>query len=43
MEQSTLPWVRQWGYLDGVKRGYFTKDPTQLNDPNVCARYTRKA
>ncbi|PIL24783.1 hypothetical protein GSI_12669 [Ganoderma sinense ZZ0214-1] len=30
---------RQWSYLDGVKRGYLTKDPSQVHDPNVCASY----
>ncbi|KAI0630905.1 glycoside hydrolase family 5 protein [Trametes polyzona] len=30
---------RQWSYLDGVKRGYLTKDPSQVHDPNVCAPY----
>ncbi|KAK7686303.1 hypothetical protein QCA50_010527 [Cerrena zonata] len=28
--------ARQWSYLEGLKRGYFTKDPSKLNDPNVC-------
>ncbi|KAJ7725258.1 glycoside hydrolase family 5 protein [Mycena olivaceomarginata] len=30
---------RGWSYLDGVDRGYLTKDPSQYNDPNVCAPY----
>ncbi|EJF64330.1 glycoside hydrolase [Dichomitus squalens LYAD-421 SS1] len=30
---------RQWSYLEGVKLGYLTKDPSKLNDPNVCAPY----
>ena len=23
-------------YLEGVSRGFFTKDPGSFNDPNVC-------
>ncbi|KAM5534496.1 hypothetical protein V8D89_011828 [Ganoderma adspersum] len=42
MEESTEPWVRQWDYLGAVRLGYMTKDPSQFNDPNVCARYTFK-
>ncbi|RPD58958.1 glycoside hydrolase [Lentinus tigrinus ALCF2SS1-7] len=30
---------RQWSYLDGVKRGYLTTDPSAVHDPNVCAPY----
>ncbi|KAJ7089803.1 glycoside hydrolase family 5 protein [Mycena belliarum] len=30
---------RQWSYLEGVKRGYLTKDPSKVHDPNVCAPY----
>ncbi|KAI0630907.1 glycoside hydrolase family 5 protein [Trametes polyzona] len=30
---------RQWSYLDGVQRGFFTKDPSQYHNPNVCAPY----
>ena len=43
--ESTLPGseLRQWDYMEGVKRGYMTKDPSQFHDPNVCARYTPKA
>ena len=26
-------------YLDGVKRGYLTADPSAVHDPNVCAPY----
>ncbi|KAG6909385.1 hypothetical protein DXG01_000828, partial [Tephrocybe rancida] len=26
--------ARQWSYLEGVRLGYLTKDPSQLNDPN---------
>ncbi|KAJ7132293.1 glycoside hydrolase family 5 protein [Mycena epipterygia] len=31
--------AREWSYLEGVKRGYLTKDPSKVNDPNVCAPY----
>ncbi|KAH9851872.1 glycoside hydrolase family 5 protein [Lenzites betulinus] len=31
--------ARQWSYLEGVKRGFLTKDPSKVNDPNVCAPY----
>ncbi|EIM86923.1 glycoside hydrolase family 5 protein [Stereum hirsutum FP-91666 SS1] len=31
--------ARQWSYLEGVKRGYFTKDPAQLHNPHVCDPY----
>ncbi|KAI0642029.1 glycoside hydrolase family 5 protein [Trametes meyenii] len=31
--------ARQWSYLEGLKRGFFTKDPSQVHDPNVCAPY----
>ncbi|KAI0692451.1 glycoside hydrolase family 5 protein [Cytidiella melzeri] len=30
---------RQWSYLDGVQRGYLTKDPSAYNDPHVCDPY----
>ncbi|TFK80755.1 glycoside hydrolase family 5 protein [Polyporus arcularius HHB13444] len=33
---------RQWSYLDGVKRGYLTADPSAVHDPNVCAPYVGK-
>ncbi|GLB41592.1 putative glycosyl hydrolase 5 (cellulase A) family protein [Lyophyllum shimeji] len=33
--------ARQWSYFEGVKRGFLTKDPAQLNDPNVCDPYLR--
>lgn len=29
-------------YLEGVRRGYLTKDPSQLNDPHVCDAYVQK-
>ncbi|KAF8631314.1 hypothetical protein AX15_002460 [Amanita polypyramis BW_CC] len=28
--------ARQWSYLEGLERGFFTRDPAALNDPNVC-------
>ncbi|SJL16057.1 uncharacterized protein ARMOST_19572 [Armillaria ostoyae] len=31
--------ARQWSYLEGVKRGYFTRDPSKLNDTHVCDSY----
>ncbi|KAJ7355770.1 glycoside hydrolase family 5 protein [Mycena albidolilacea] len=31
--------AREWSYLEGVRRGYLTKDPSKYNDPNVCAPY----
>ncbi|KAF8238160.1 glycoside hydrolase family 5 protein [Tricholoma matsutake] len=31
--------ARQWSYLEGVNRGYLTKDPSQLHDPHVCDMY----
>jgi len=31
--------ARQWSYMEGLRRGYLTKDPSQLHDPNVCAPY----
>jgi len=31
--------ARQWSYFEGVNRGYLTRDPSQLNDPNVCVPY----
>ncbi|KAF8159297.1 glycoside hydrolase family 5 protein [Crassisporium funariophilum] len=41
IEISTLAGdtARQWSYQEGLRRGYLTKDPSQLNDPNVCAPY----
>ena len=26
-------------YLEGLKRGYLTQDPSQYHDPNVCGPY----
>ncbi|KAI0794399.1 glycoside hydrolase superfamily [Fomes fomentarius] len=37
--EETSVYNRQWSYFEGVKRGYFTKDPSQFNDPNVCEPY----
>ncbi|KAJ8092784.1 hypothetical protein PM082_023612 [Marasmius tenuissimus] len=34
--------ARQWSYFEGVRRGYLTKDPTQLHDPKVCEPYVQK-
>ncbi|RPD58961.1 glycoside hydrolase [Lentinus tigrinus ALCF2SS1-7] len=34
--------AREWSYLEGVRRGYFTKDPAALHDPDVCAPYVGK-
>ncbi|KIY63331.1 glycoside hydrolase family 5 protein [Cylindrobasidium torrendii FP15055 ss-10] len=31
--------ARQWSYLEGVARGYLTKDPAQFHDPDVCKPY----
>ncbi|KAF8238144.1 glycoside hydrolase family 5 protein [Tricholoma matsutake] len=31
--------ARQWSYLEGVKRGYLTKDPSKVHDPHVCDEY----
>ncbi|RDB18518.1 Glucan endo-1,6-beta-glucosidase B [Hypsizygus marmoreus] len=33
--------ARQWSYLEGVRRGYLTKDPSKLLDPHVCDQYIR--
>ncbi|KIM44396.1 glycoside hydrolase family 5 protein [Hebeloma cylindrosporum] len=34
--------ARQWSYMEGLRRGYFTKDPSQFHDPNICAPYINK-
>ncbi|KAJ7065268.1 glycoside hydrolase family 5 protein [Mycena amicta] len=41
VEKSTLAGnlSRQWSYLDGVRLGYLTKDPSKLHDPDVCVPY----
>lgn len=35
--------AREWSYLEGVRRGYFTKDPAQYHDENVCVPYLNGA
>ncbi|KAF7309486.1 Glycoside hydrolase family 5 protein [Mycena indigotica] len=30
---------RQWSYLDGVRLGFLTKDPSKLHNPRVCDPY----
>jgi len=37
--EDTSPYARQWSYFEGLDRGYLTKDPSQLHDPNVCVPY----
>jgi len=37
--EATNPYERQWSYFEGLRRGYFTMDPSQLHDPNVCVPY----
>ena len=27
--------------MEGLRRGYFTKDPSQFHDPNVCVPYIK--
>ncbi|KAI0249706.1 glycoside hydrolase family 5 protein [Lactifluus subvellereus] len=39
--ESTDSHARQWSYVEGLKRGYLTMDPSQVNDPNVCAPYKK--
>ncbi|KAL0564292.1 hypothetical protein V5O48_017760 [Marasmius crinis-equi] len=34
--------ARQWSYVEGVRRGYLTKNPAQLHDPHVCDPYIQK-
>ncbi|KAF9038600.1 glycoside hydrolase family 5 protein [Panaeolus papilionaceus] len=43
IEVSTLAndTARQWSYMEGIKRGYLTQDPSQFNDPNVCSAYVK--
>lgn len=31
--------AREWSYMEGIKRGYLTQDPTAFNDPLVCDPY----
>ncbi|KAK0489330.1 glycoside hydrolase family 5 protein [Armillaria novae-zelandiae] len=41
VENSTLSGDlgRQWSYLEGVQRGYFSRDPSKLHDTHVCDAY----
>ncbi|KAI0249698.1 glycoside hydrolase family 5 protein [Lactifluus subvellereus] len=34
--ENTSSLARQWSYIEGLRRGYLTMDPSQVNDPNVC-------
>ncbi|CAE6351107.1 unnamed protein product [Rhizoctonia solani] len=40
--EQTSPYLTQWSYREGLKRGYFKKDPSQLTNPNVCAAWIAK-
>ncbi|EKM50047.1 glycoside hydrolase family 5 protein [Phanerochaete carnosa HHB-10118-sp] len=31
--------ARQWSYLEGLRLGYLTQDPSQVHDSNVCDPY----
>ncbi|KAH9169471.1 glycoside hydrolase family 5 protein [Lactarius sanguifluus] len=37
--EQTNPLVRQWSYLEGLRLGYLTQDPSQYHDPKVCDPY----
>ncbi|TFK39672.1 glycoside hydrolase family 5 protein [Crucibulum laeve] len=41
IEISTLAGdtARQWSYMEGLRRGYLTQDPSKLHDPHVCDPY----
>ncbi|KAF8957115.1 glycoside hydrolase family 5 protein [Flammula alnicola] len=41
VEISTLAGdtARQWSYMEGLRLGYLTQDPSKLHDPNVCDPY----
>jgi hypothetical protein len=41
VEISTLAGdlARQWSYLEGIRLGYLTQDPSKFHDPNVCVPY----
>ncbi|KAI0332704.1 glycoside hydrolase family 5 protein [Cubamyces sp. BRFM 1775] len=39
MSEQAGDLARQWSYLEGVKLGYLTTDPSKVHDPNVCAPY----
>ncbi|KAF8601197.1 glycoside hydrolase [Ceratobasidium sp. AG-I] len=32
-----------WSYFDALARGYFSKDPSKLANPNVCAPFLKNA
>lgn len=36
-------YARQWSYLQGLKLGYLTQDPSQYNNPDVCAPYIKNS
>ncbi|KAH9479277.1 Glucan endo-1,6-beta-glucosidase B [Psilocybe cubensis] len=31
--------ARQWSYMEGLRLGYLTQDPSKFNDPHVCDPY----
>ncbi|KAF9529005.1 glycoside hydrolase family 5 protein [Crepidotus variabilis] len=33
--------ARQWSYQEALRRGYFSQNPTELHDPNVCVPYIK--
>ncbi|PPQ85403.1 hypothetical protein CVT25_006399 [Psilocybe cyanescens] len=35
--------ARQWSYMEGLRLGYLTKDPSKFNDPHVCDPYFTNA
>ncbi|KAH6915732.1 glycoside hydrolase family 5 protein [Coprinopsis sp. MPI-PUGE-AT-0042] len=37
--ETSTPLARQWSYKEALRLGYFTQDPSQYNDPNVCDPY----
>ncbi|KAF5316798.1 hypothetical protein D9619_006733 [Psilocybe cf. subviscida] len=44
IEKSTLAGdtARQWSYMEGLRLGYLTKDPSQVHDPHVCDAFVNK-
>lgn len=40
MEEGS-PYNRQWSYLKGLEKGFFTQNPAKFNDPHVCDPYRR--
>ncbi|KAL4065700.1 glycoside hydrolase family 5 protein [Scleroderma yunnanense] len=38
-DQTDVP--RQWSYLEGLKRGYLTQDPSKYLNPDVCVPYIK--